>query len=72
MICTGYVERQNFNVRLLNRRFTGLTIGLSKKLAGRIYGLSVFSSPSGETFTLTATAVGAGSHHLAKKITYWL
>jgi IS1 family transposase/transposase-like protein len=31
-ISTSYIERQNLNVRLFNRRFTRLTLGYSKKI----------------------------------------
>ena len=41
-ICTSYVERQNLNIRLFNRRFTRLTLGYSKKLANLRYSVALF------------------------------
>ena len=42
MICTSFVERQNLNVRLFNRRFTRLTMGFSKKLANLKHTVALF------------------------------
>jgi len=42
MICTSFVERQNLNVRLFNRRFTRLTMGFSKKLVNFKHSVALF------------------------------
>lgn len=41
-ICTSYVERQNLNVRLFNKRFTRGTICYSKKLANLKHSVALF------------------------------
>jgi IS1 family transposase len=41
-ISTSYVERQNLNLRMQNRRFTRLTNAFSKKIENHIHMLAVF------------------------------
>ena len=41
-ISTSYIERQNLNMRMNNRRFTRLTNAFSKKLQNHIHSLALF------------------------------
>lgn len=41
-ISTSYVERQNLNIRMGNRRFTRLTNGFSKKLENHSHSLALY------------------------------
>jgi IS1 family transposase len=40
-ISTSYIERQNLNIRLFNRRFTRLTLGYSKKFEYLIHSINL-------------------------------
>jgi hypothetical protein len=68
-ICTSYVERQNLNIRLFNRRFTRLTLGYSKKLANLRYSAALFACYWNFCWKHTATkktpaqAIGLTDHH---------
>jgi len=42
-ISTSYVERSNLTMRLMNRRFTRLTLGFSKKIENHIHALSLYA-----------------------------
>ena len=42
-ISTSYVERQNLNIRMQNRRFTRLTNAFSKKLANHAYQVALYT-----------------------------
>ena len=42
-IATSYVERQNLNIRMQNRRFTRLTNAFSKKLANHAYQVGLYT-----------------------------
>ncbi len=42
-ISTSYVERSNLTLRLMNRRFTRLTLGFSKKIENHIYALALYT-----------------------------
>lgn len=41
-ISTSYVERSNLTLRLMNRRFTRLTLGFSKKIENHIHALALY------------------------------
>src|SRR5882724_7393215 len=41
-ISTSYIERQNLNLRMQNRRFTRLTNAFSKKIENHIHSLALF------------------------------
>lgn len=41
-ISTSYVERSNLTLRLMNRRFTRLTLGFSKKIENHIHAIDLF------------------------------
>jgi hypothetical protein len=41
-ISTSYVERQNLNIRMGNRRFTRLTNAFSKKVENHVHALSIY------------------------------
>jgi IS1 family transposase len=41
-ISTSYVERQNLNIRMGNRRFTRLTNAFSKKIENHYYALAIY------------------------------
>ena len=43
-VSTSYVERQNLNFRMGNRRFTRLTNGFSKKLANHAYQVALYTA----------------------------
>jgi len=42
-ISTSYIERSNLTLRLMNRRFTRLTLGFSKKIENHIHAISLFA-----------------------------
>jgi len=42
-ISTSYVERSNLTMRLMNRRFTRLTLGFSKKIENHIHALALYT-----------------------------
>jgi IS1 family transposase len=42
-ISTSYVERSNLTIRLMNRRFTRLTLGFSKKIENHIHALALYT-----------------------------
>src|SRR5262245_51944185 len=42
-ISTSYVERSNLTLRLMNRRFTRLTLGFSKKIENHIHAVALFT-----------------------------
>jgi hypothetical protein len=42
-ISTSYVERSNLTLRLMNRRFTRLTLGFSKKIENHIHALALYA-----------------------------
>lgn len=42
-ISTSYIERQNLNIRMQNRRFTRLTNAFSKKLANHAYQVALYT-----------------------------
>jgi IS1 family transposase len=42
-INTSYVERSNLTLRLMNRRFTRLTLGFSKKIENHIHALALYT-----------------------------
>lgn len=42
-ISTSYVERSNLTLRLMNRRFTRLTLGFSKKIENHIHALALYT-----------------------------
>jgi len=42
-ISTSYIERQNLTLRLMNRRFTRLTLGFSKKIENHIHALALYA-----------------------------
>ena len=42
-IATSYVERQNLNIRMQNRRFTRLTNAFSKKVANHAYQVALYT-----------------------------
>jgi hypothetical protein len=41
-ISTSCIERQNLTLRVMNRRFTRVTLGFSKKIENHVYGLSLY------------------------------
>lgn len=41
-ISTSYVERSNLTLRLMNRRFTRLTLGFSKKIENHVHAIALF------------------------------
>ena len=41
-VSTSYVERQNLNLRMGNRRFTRLTNAFSKKIENHYYALAIY------------------------------
>lgn len=41
-VSTSYVERQNLNIRMGNRRFTRLTNAFSKKIENHFYSLAIY------------------------------
>jgi len=63
-ICTSHVERANLSVRTLNRRFTRLCLGWSRKLANHRHAVALFVAAHNfvkRHSTLgTTPAVGAG------------
>jgi IS1 family transposase len=42
-ISTSYIERQNLTLRLMNRRFTRLTLGFSKKIENHVHALALYA-----------------------------
>jgi IS1 family transposase len=42
-IATSYIERQNLNIRMQNRRFTRLTNAFSKKVANHAYQVALYT-----------------------------
>ena len=42
-ISTSYVERSNLTLRLMNRRFTRLTLGFSKKVENHVHALALYA-----------------------------
>ena len=42
-ISTSYVERANLTMRLMNRRFTRLTLGFSKKIENHVHALALYA-----------------------------
>jgi IS1 family transposase len=42
-INTSYVERANLTLRLMNRRFTRLTLGFSKKIENHVHALALYA-----------------------------
>jgi IS1 family transposase len=42
-VSTSYVERSNLTVRLMNRRFTRLTLGFSKKIENHAHAFALFA-----------------------------
>ncbi len=42
-ISTSYIERSNLTLRLMNRRFTRLTLGFSKKIENHIHAIALFA-----------------------------
>jgi len=42
-INTSYIERSNLTLRLMNRRFTRLTLGFSKKIENHVHALALFT-----------------------------
>jgi len=42
-ISTSYIEPSNLTMRLMNRRFTRLTLGFSKKIENHIHAISLFA-----------------------------
>lgn len=42
-ISTSYIERSNLTLRLMNRRFTRLTLGFSKKVENHIHALALYT-----------------------------
>lgn len=42
-ISTSYVERSNLTLRLMNRRFTRLTLGFSKKIGNHVHALALYT-----------------------------
>jgi hypothetical protein len=42
-ISTSYVERSNLTLRLMNRRFTRLTLGFSKKIENHIHAITLYA-----------------------------
>jgi hypothetical protein len=42
-ISTSYVERSNLTLRLMNRRFTRLTLGFSKKIENHVHALALYT-----------------------------
>ena len=42
-ISTSYVERSNLTLRLMNRRFTRLTLGFSKKIENHIHAIALYA-----------------------------
>jgi len=42
-ISTSYVERSNLTLRLMNRRFTRLTLGFSKKIQNHVHALALYT-----------------------------
>lgn len=42
-ISTSYFERQNLTLRLMNRRFTRLTLGFSKKIENHVHALALYA-----------------------------
>ena len=42
-ISTSYVERSNLTLRLMNRRFTRLTLGFSKKIENHVHALALYA-----------------------------
>jgi len=43
VVSTSYVERSNLTLRLMNRRFTRLTLGFSKKIENHIHALALYT-----------------------------
>ncbi len=42
-ISTSYVERSNLTLRLMNRRFTRLTLGFSKKIENHVHAIELYA-----------------------------
>lgn len=42
-ISTSYVERSNLTLRLMNRRFTRLTLGFSKKIENHVHAIALYA-----------------------------
>jgi hypothetical protein len=42
-ISTSYIERSNLTLRLMNRRFTRLTLGFSKKIENHVHALAFYT-----------------------------
>ena len=42
-VSTSYVERSNLTIRLMNRRFTRLTLGFSKKIQNHMHAFALFA-----------------------------
>jgi len=42
-ISTSYIERSNLTLRLMNRRFTRLTLGFSKKIGNHVHAIALYA-----------------------------
>ena len=42
-ISTSYIERSNLTLRLMNRRFTRLTLGFSKKIENHVHAIALYT-----------------------------
>ena len=42
-ISTSYIERSNLTLRLMNRRFTRLSLGFSKKIENHVHALALYT-----------------------------
>lgn len=42
-ISTSYIERSNLTLRLMNRRFTRLTLGFSKKIENHVHAIALYA-----------------------------